>query len=213
MKLLRELQDAWHDTPDDAARILFVAVMTPIAFSLYQVVGLFGGGLTAARLVFSLSLGLLGFLVGCLIHEKRREWGLFIIAVSIATAISACTVALIAPDAALGWRALMAGVQGTIAVGWGLLWTCRRRWLSHALARWTFFVSAAGWALYMVANFGLPDPLLGSTAQWGVSAARSVVMRVLEQPVDVALGVVLWALLGWTWCRWIMRDRNLPPAC
>lgn len=204
------MQKAWEDTPDDAARILFVAVLMPVAFSLYQVTGLLGGGLTVARIVFAASLGILGFGVGCLIHERRREWGMFILAVSIATAIAAITVAIVAPDAVFGWRSLIAGLQASITAGWGVLWVCRRRWLSRTLARWSFLISAAGFALYLITNFGVRDPMLSDPLSWGISAARSVAMRVIGQPVDVALGLVLWALLGWTWCKWHLRDR--PPA-
>ena len=81
----RTLKHIWHETPNDAARIIIVMALMPILFWLYQL----GWDQQSARALFSGSLGILGWLVGALIEERKRLLGFAVSTCAIASAVAA----------------------------------------------------------------------------------------------------------------------------
>ena len=195
------LRRIWRIMPDDAARIGTVAVAMPLLFMAYQLAWTH----TGARVVFSLSVGMLGVLVGALIQDRRDVLGYLIGSCSIGATIAAVGSLAALTDPTWTWRTVMAGSQGCVVLGWLILWRLQDRWLARALARWGFIASAAGYALYIVANFGLPDPLLGDQLQWGFTEPRGIVARVIGYPWEPIIAMLLWLAVVLSLRRFLLR--------
>lgn len=199
--MIRTIKNAWQQTPDDAARIFVVAIAMPMFFWLYQL----APTQMSARAIFSISVGALGVMVGWLVQEKRDLWGYAVGSCAIGSTIAALGSLIVLDDPTWTWRTVTGGTQGTVVLGWLLLWQCRRRWLSRAIAFWAFLVSAAGFALYVLVNFGLPDPALSDPRSWGWTQPKGIARRVLDLPLDMVLGIGLWAALWLTLRRFLLR--------
>ncbi|MGE0853303.1 MAG: hypothetical protein AB7O44_27450 [Hyphomicrobiaceae bacterium] len=189
--MIDTLKRAYHDTPDDAARIAIVAGIMPILFWLY----LLGPTQLAARVTFTVSVGFLGLLVGLLVQERRDLLGYAVGSCAIGATIAALGSLFALDDPTMTWRVVMAGSQGVVVLGWFLLWRARKKWLSRTLALSAFIVAAAGYAFYLLGNFGLPDPAIAAPWTWGWTEPKGVLRRVLDLPIEPLLGMCLWAAL------------------
>lgn len=202
--MMKPIRTAWQLTPDDAARIALVAICMPLFFWVYHL----APGQMSARATFSISIGLLGVLVGWLIEERRKLRGFTITVMSMVTAFAACLVLVKMPDPTWAWRTFTGATQATVVIGWLMLWRCRRKWLSRSLAGWAAFASAAGFVLYVASNFFASDPLmaLGASSTWGLDAARSIVARVTSWPIEPILFLAFEVAVILTLRKWTLRE-------
>lgn len=189
--MIDTLKRAYHDTPDDAARIAMVAGIMPILFWLY----LLGPTQLSARIIFSLSVGALGLLVGWLVQERRDLLGYAIGSSAIGTTVASIGSLFALDDPTMTWRVVMAGSQAVVVLGWFCLWRVRKKWLGRTLALSAFIVAAVGYVFYLLGNFGLPDPALAAPWEWGVTEPKGILRRVMNLPIEPLLGMCLWAAL------------------
>lgn len=198
--MITTARQIWRATPDDAARIAVVSALMPILFMLYQV----AWSQVSARILFSLSVGLLGLLVGHLIQERRDVLGYFIGSCAIGATIAALGSLAAVNDPTWTWRTVMAGSQANMVLGWCILWRVRRKWLSRSLAFWSFAVSFIGLVLYLVSNFGLPDPALSNPMTWGFVEPRGIIARTIRLPLEPVLAICLWLAIALKLRRYLL---------
>lgn len=233
--VIKTLLWPWTSIPGDARCVFAAAIAMPLIIHLYHGAPWVAGHLgiedvqAVARAIFSLSFAAGCILVGGLVSrggpgmaalsDRAHDWQAFIghaIAAAGLTAGLMAVVALQAPmlagaDEAMTWRLLTGMAQGIMVAGWLVLWRVRHSWLSHAAAGIAALASAAGFGLYIVANFLISDPLTASWG-WGVIHPQSIVARVTGLPwLEPAIGAALWIALGLLLRRWWRKaaDGNL----
>ena len=213
----------WRSIPPDARWTIIVAALMPIVIHLYHAAPLVAGWLgtqdvrLVARAMFSLSFGFGAIVIGHLIERgggKTRDnlrifVGHAITAAGMVTAafaVLALRAPLMLPDnQVMTWRLLTGMSQAILVLGWLVLWRVRRRWLSHQAAGVAALTSAAGLALYCVANFLVVDPLTTAWG-WGVIHPRSLVARITGIPwIEPMIAAVLWIGLGLLLRRWWLK--------
>lgn len=200
--MIRLLRRIWDLTPTDVAKILIVAAAMPVFFMAYQV----AGTLTEARVVFTVSVGILGIGVGYLIEDDKRPiLGYLIGSISIAGFIAALISLGALADPTWIWRTVMAGVQANIVVAWFVLWRMKERWLARTVAFWAAAIAAAGFVLYLLANFGLPDPITLNPLNWALTEPRGIIARTLDYPLEPMLALILWTVLILKLRRYLLR--------
>jgi hypothetical protein len=195
------LRRVWKVTPDDAARVALVSALMPVAFMLYHI----AWTQMQARIVFTVSVGILGLLVGYLIQERRDVLGYFIGSCSIGATIAALGSLVALSEPTWTWRTVMAASQANMVLGWFILWRVRQRWISRGIAFWSFGVSLVGLVFYLLANFGLPDPALSNPLTWGFSEPRGIIARTMRLPLEPVLAVLLWLAIALKLRKYLLR--------
>lgn len=199
--------------PDDARRVLMLAMSMPVFMWIYQVVP----GLTAQRIAFSAGIGALTVLIGWLLEERNDIAGALLEMVAITVMVLAWTAlavaAFVGADAlitALVWRGMAGIQQAVMVVGWCVLWCVLHRpykWLSRSAAGAASLVSMAGLIWFLHVNFGLADPLL-DPAQWRLDFPSGVGARTASVWVEPVMAVSLWGFLLWRGWHWWRRQRH-----
>lgn len=203
------LRTAWKATPDDAARLLLAALAMPLIYMLpYHLMPT----QTLARVAFNVCVGALGLYVGLAIQTRRNSngcpidnAGYIVGACSLASMAAAMGALVVLDEPTMTWRTVTAGSQGAVALGWLVLWRISDRWLSRSFSRWSFLAAAAGFALYVLANFGLPDPVMGAPWTWGWTQPKGIVARTLALPLEPMLGIALVTMIVLAWRRYVLR--------